>query len=120
MPTFTIDLPDNWNIPANWDARSFVMKKLYEAGMISSDQVAPSAEEDNAEVDVDTDSYFTPELREQIARNRKRLDEEYAKNPPKRSDEEYHQLLLNGPVADEEEIQALEEIQEMRRRWTSP
>jgi len=44
MPTITIDLPDNLNVPANWDARAFFSTKLYEAGFLSSDQVTQTAD----------------------------------------------------------------------------
>jgi len=90
---------------------------MYEAGILSSDQVA---REENDSADPSADSWFTPEQRKQFRANRRRLEEEAAKNPPPISHEEYYRLLLNGPVADEEEIQALEEIQEMRRQWVSP
>jgi len=68
----------------------------------------------------DAESWFTPEQIARFKENRRRLDEEYEKNPPPLTHEEYQQVLLNGPVATEEEIQTLEEIQEMRRRWKSP
>ena len=63
-------------------------------------------------------SWFTEEEREQFRQNRLRLDEELKRNPPKMSREELNQLLLNGPVADEETCKRYDEIQEMRRRWT--
>ena len=114
MPTITIDLPDSVNIPR---ARTFVLEKLHEAGFLPSEQAVQTAEDDG---DDDPDSWLTPEMRKKAKENRRRLDEEAAKNPPKRSKEEMLQILLNGPVADEETIQTLEEIQEMRQRWTSP
>jgi hypothetical protein len=40
MPVITIDLPDNLNVPSNWDARLFFVAKMYEAGFLSSDQAA--------------------------------------------------------------------------------
>jgi len=58
----------------------------------------------------DPDCWFTPEQIAQAKENRRRLEEEWAKNPPPLSREEFRQVLLNGPVATEEEIQALEEI----------
>lgn len=132
MPTITIDLPDNLNVPANWDARAFFATKLYEAGFLSSVQVAQTAgvspktcvepvEDSVPEEETKRESWFTPEQRAQFRENRRRLEEEAAKNPRTEEEwEEYYQFILNGPVADEEEIQALEEIQEMRRRWVSP
>ena len=117
MPTFTIDLPDNLNIPSNWDIRTFVIQKIHEEGMFPSDQ-AGQGEDDT--VDPDPDSWFTLEQRKQFRENRRRLEEEVTKNPPRMTHEEYYQLLMNGPVATEEEIQVLEEIQEMRRQWKSP
>ncbi|MCL2119615.1 MAG: UPF0175 family protein [Planctomycetaceae bacterium] len=40
MPTIIIDLPDNLNVPSDWDARMFFVAKMYEAGILSSDQAA--------------------------------------------------------------------------------
>ncbi len=127
MPTHTFDLPDYLNIPADWDARLFVLAKLSEDGTISEDDAAKAAGvplkktvEPEDEVDDDPDSWFTLEQRKQFKENRRRLEEHFAKNPPKMSREEYLQLILNGPVATEEEVQAMEEIQEMKKRWKSP
>ncbi|MCL2304949.1 MAG: hypothetical protein FWC43_06355 [Planctomycetaceae bacterium] len=126
MPTVTIDLPDNLNVPSNWDVRAFLMTKMHEAGILSPDSVCvapPSFVEPvwgYIPMEDDPDCWFTPEQIAQVKENRRRLEEEWAKNPPPLSREEFHQVLLNGPVATEEEIQALEEIQEMRRQWVSP
>jgi len=117
MPTITIDLPDNANVPSDWDAQMFFVTKMYEAGFIPSDC---ESVKDSVPVNTESESWFTPEEHAQFRANRRRLEEEAAKNPPRISREEYHQILLNGPVADEEEIQALEEIQQMRRQWVSP
>ena len=114
MPTLTIDLPDSVSIP---HARTFVLEKLHEAGFFPSD---PSEQSDEDEVDDDPDSWFTPEMRRQAKENRRRLEEEARKRTPKYTKEEFYQILLNGPVADEETIKTLEEIQEMRQRWNSP
>jgi len=132
MPTITINLPDNLNVPANWDVRMFVATKMYEAGILSSEQAAQTAgvqaaafvepaEESVPVEESKRESWFTPEQRAQFRENRRRLEEEWAKNPRTEEDwEEYYQFILNGPVADKEEIQALEEIQEMRKKWVSP
>ena len=120
MQTITIAIPDNVNAR---DARTFVLQKMHEAGFLSPDQAAQTldeSDEEDVEVAPDSDSYFTSELREQIARNRKRLEEEYAKNPPKRSHEELLQLLLNMSVADEETIKRQDEVREHMRQWKSP
>jgi len=114
MPTLTIDLPDSVNIPR---ARTFVLEKLHEAGFFPSDKAEQSIED---EVDNDPDSWFTPEMRRKAKENRKRWEEEARRNPPKRSKEEMLQLLINLPMPDDETIKTLEEIQEMRQRWTSP
>ena len=114
MPTITIDLPDSVNIPR---ARTFVLEKLHEAGFLPSDQAVQTAEDEG---DDDPDSWFTPEMRKKAKENRRRLDEEAAKNPPKRSTEEMLQLLINLPMPDEETIRRQNEIEEMRQRWTSP
>ena len=125
MPTVTIDLPDNLNVPANWDARTFFVTKMYEAGFLSFDQAAQTADVAPSTFvepvnDTENESWFTPEQRAQFRANRRRLEENLARNPHPMSREEYYQVLLNGPIADEEEIQTLEEIQEMRKRWVSP
>ena len=117
MPTITIDLPNNLNVPADWDAQMFFVTKMYEAGFIPS---ATESVSDSVPADRDSESWFTPEEHAQFRANRQRLEEEAAKNPPQISREEYHQILLNGPVADDEEIQTLEKIQEMRKQWVSP
>ena len=120
MPTFTIDLPDNLNIPADWDAQSFVLTKIHESGMFSLGRGAQE-DDDDIEIEDDPDSWFTIEERKQFVRNRRRLEKEFEKNRKTDAEhEEYYQFILNFPVADEEEIQALEEIQEMRQRWVSP
>ena len=113
----------------------FFITKMYEAGILSSDQAAqtvgvsqpqfiesargylpnptiPESETHKVETD-DTESWFTPEQIAQFKENRRRLDKEYEKNPPPLTHEEFQQVLLNGPVADEEESRTLEEIQDM-------
>lgn len=114
MPTLTIDLPESVNIPR---ARTFVLEKLQEGGFLPSNQAEQTIED---EVDDDPDSWFTPEMRRKAKENRKRLEEEARRNPAKRSKEEMLQLLINLPMPDDETIKTLEEIQEMRQRWTSP
>ena len=117
MTTFTINLPDNLNVPSNWDAQTFVLEKLYADGLVPS---CPAVQTVVNEEDDDPDSWFTPEERKQFKENRRRLEREFENTWTDKDQEELYQLLLNGPVADEEEILELEEIQEMRRRWTSP
>ena len=117
MPTITIDLPDTMNVPSDWNVQTFVLEKMYEAGFLPSDA---EFVKDSVPACKESESWFTPEERAQFRANRQRLEEEAAKNPPSMTKEEYHQILLNGPVADEEEIQTLEEIQQMRRQWVSP
>jgi len=95
----------------------FVLEKLHEGGFLPSDQAEQSIED---EVDDDPDSWLTPEMRRKAKENRRRLEEEARRNPPKRSKEEMLQLLINLPIPDDETIKTLEEIQEMRQRWTSP
>ena len=114
MPTLTIDLPDNVDVPY---VRTFVLEKLYEAGFLPSDRAVQTVEN---EVDNDPDSWFTPEMRKQAKANRRRLDEEYRKNPPPLSHEEFLQLLLNGPVADEETIKRQDEVREHLKQWKIP
>ena len=129
MPTITIDLPDNLNVPANWDARVFFATKLYEAGFLSSDCVLPtievaattSVESTDTESEALPDSWFTPEERAQFRENRRRLDEEWAKNPrAKEEQEELYRLLLHGPVADEETIKMQDEVREHIKQWKLP
>ena len=133
MPTITIDLPDNLTVPSNWDARMFLAAKMYEAGILSPDQaartvgVSPSQfidsardylpPESSAEL-TDTESWFTPEQIARFKENRRRLEEECEKNPPPMTKDEFLQLLLNAPVADEETIQRQDEIREDMKRWT--
>jgi len=115
MPTLTIDLPDKTNV---LHARTFVLEKLHEAGFLPSDQAEQTIEEDD---DCDPDSWFTPEMRRKAKENRKRWEEEYAKNPPPLSHEEFLQLLLNFPVASEEAIKQQDEASEhIRRQWRTP
>ena len=122
MPTITIDLPDNLNVPANWDARVFFATKLYEAGFLSSDQAAQTAgmpprvfiesvEDATPVEESNRESWFTPEERAQFRENRRRLEEEW---------EEYYQFLLNFPVADEEDIKRQDEVREHMRQWKLP
>ena len=130
MPTITIDLPDNLNVPADWDAQRFFVSKMYEAGFLApasvpqtigtSQLVFAEPVKEYVPMKENPDSWFTPEQIAQAKENRRRLEEEWAKNPPPLSREEFRQVLLNGPVATEEEIQALEEIQEMRKQWKLP
>jgi len=121
MPTVTIDLPDTLNVPSNWDIQAFVVSKMHEAGYLLPDQAAlVEPAQEYIPMEEDPDCWFTPEQIAQAKENRQRLEEEWAKNPPPLSREEFRQALLNGPVATEEEIQALEEIQEMRKQWKSP
>ncbi|MCL2005926.1 MAG: hypothetical protein FWG73_07140 [Planctomycetaceae bacterium] len=116
MPTFTIDLPDDLNIPADWDIQSFVLAKMHEAGLLA-------AEDDDIKVEPDPylDACFTLEERKQFARNRKRLEKEAAMK--RMTDEEYEvftQWLLNLPVADEETIKRQDEVREHMRQWKMP
>ena len=125
MPTFTIDLPDTLNVPSNWDiqafVQAFVVSKMHEAGYLLPDQAAfVEPAQEYIPMEEAPDCWFTPEQIAQAKENRRRLEEEWAKNPPPLSREEFRQVLLNGPVATEEEIQALEEIQEMRKQWKLP
>jgi len=114
MPTLTIDLPDSVNIPR---ARTFVLEKLHEAGFLPSEPAVQTAEDEG---DDDPDSWLTPEMRKKAKENRRRLDEEAAKNPPPLSHEEFLQLLLNGPVADEETIKRQDEVREHLKQWKIP
>jgi hypothetical protein len=142
MPTITIDLPDDLNVPSNWDARMFFVAKMYEAGFLSSDQAAqtvgvspptffdsarghlpepanpePESQEPESQ---DTESWFTPEQIAQFKENRRRLERELDNPQTKKNQEELYQLLLNGPVADEETIRRQDEIREEMMRWTLP
>jgi hypothetical protein len=119
MPTLTIDLPDNVNIPANWDAQAFVLEKMYEAGLVMPEQAAQTVEEPD-EVDDDPDSWFTPEMRKKAKENRRRLEEEVRRNPPKRSKEEVLQMLINLPMPDEETIKRQDEVREHIKQWKLP
>jgi hypothetical protein len=121
MPTITIDLdlPDNANIPLDWDARAFVLAKMQEEGFLASDQATQTAGESDEEDD-DPDSWFTPEIRKKAKENRRRWEEEARRNPPKRSKEELLELLLNLPVADEETIKRQDEAREHMRQWKLP
>jgi len=114
MQTITIDLPDNVSVP---HARTFVLEKLHEAGFLPLEQVEQTVEN---EIDDDPDSWFTPEMRKQAKENRRRLEEEFRRNPPPLSHEEFLQLLLNGPVADEETIRQQDEVREHMRQWKIP
>ena len=120
MPTITIDLPDNVTIPAGWDAQAFVLSKMYESGMIASQPAAQVEEKDDDEIDDDPDSWFTLEQRKQFKANRRRLEEELKKNPPKISREELTQIILNFPVADEETIKRQDEVREHMKQWKIP
>ena len=115
MPTLTIDLPESVNIPR---ARTFVLEKLHEGGFLPSNQAEQSIED---EVDNDPDSWFTPEMRRKAKENRKRWEEEAAKNPRTEEDRaRFHRLLLNFPVADEEAIKMQDEASEHLRQWKIP
>ena len=118
MPTITINLPENLNVPLDWDAQSFFMTKMYEAGILSPEPpeafVKPVPESNT-----ESESWFTPEQIAQFKENRRRLDEEALKNPPPYSREEFMQILLNGPVADEETIQRQDEIRKEMEQWTT-
>jgi hypothetical protein len=116
MPTITIDIPDNVTIPAGWDVQGFVLSKMYESGMIASDLTAPVEEE----IDDDPESWFTLEQRKQFKENRRKLEEEARRNPPKMTHEELLQLVLNFPVADEETIKRQDEVREHMRQWKMP
>ncbi len=130
MPLITINLPDNLNVPSNWDARMFVAAKMYEAGILSSDQAAQSvglpqqkfieSARDYVPVapESESESWFTLEERAKFKENRRRLDEEYSKTPPPVSKSEFIQFLVDGPVADEETIRRQDEIREDMKRWT--
>ena len=121
MPTITIDLdlPDNANIPQNWDARAFVLKKMQEEGILASDQTPQTAGESDEE-EYDPNSWLTPEMQKKARENRRRLEEDARRNPPKRSKEELLELLLNFPVANEETIQRQDEAREHMRQWKLP
>jgi len=123
MPTITINLPDSESIPVNWDAKSFFATKMYEAGILSSEHVAitvgvsPSVfvgvAKEYAPVEPESDSWFTPEQHAQFRENRRRLEEEWASDPEtEKKQEELYQLLLNGPVADEETYYGQSEIKD--------
>ena len=114
MQTITIDLPDNVSVP---HARTFVLEKLHEAGFLPLEQVEQTVEN---EIDDDPDSWFTPEMRRQAKENRRRLEEEFRKNPPAMTREEFLQFVLNGPVADEETIKRQDEVREHLRQWKIP
>jgi Spy/CpxP family protein refolding chaperone len=113
MPTITIDIPDGLNIPSNWDVQTFVLEKMYEAGILTSKKETP--------VEVKTESWFTPEQHAQFRENRRRLEEAEAKNPRTKEDRErLHNILLNFPVADEEDIKRQDEVREHMRQWKLP
>jgi len=115
MPTLTINLPDSVNMPR---ARTFVLKKLHEAGFLPSDQAEQTVEEDD---DYDPDSCLTPEMQRLAKANRRRLEEEARRNPRTEEDRErFHRLLLNFPVASEEAIKMQDEASEHLRQWKIP
>jgi hypothetical protein len=118
MPTITINLPDNLNVPLDWDVQSFLAEKMYEAGFLTFEPAVQT-------IDIpppvsDSESWFTPEERAQFRENRRRLDEEAARNPLPYTYEEYRQILLNFPVADEEDIKRQDEVREHMRQWRLP
>ena len=115
MQTITIDLPDNVNIPY---VRTFVLEKLHEAGFLPAVQTEQPVED---EADDDPDSWFTPEMRRKAKENRRRLEEEFRRNPRTQEDRErLHRLLLNFPTADEETIRMQDEASEHLRQWKLP
>jgi hypothetical protein len=129
MPTITIDLPDNLNVPSDWDVQSFLTAKMYEAGFLTYDHAVESISEPSPDntavnsitVNSDSESWFTPEQRAQFKENRRRLDEEAARNPRSKEDrEKLHRILLNFPVADEEDIKRQDEVREHMRQWKLP
>ncbi len=61
-------------------------------------------------------SWFTEEELAQFKQNRLKLEDEIAQKP-KHFKEELHQLLLQCPVASEEEIIMQEEFREDMKRW---
>ena len=117
MPTITIDLPDCLNVPANWNAQTFVLEKMYEAGFLLSDV---ESVKDSAPANTESESWFTPEERAQFRANRWRLEEELNDSQAKKNQEELYQLLLNGPIADEETIKRQDEVREHIRQWKLP
>ena len=117
MPTITIDLPDCLNVPSNWNAQTFVLEKMHEAGFLPSD--VESAEV-SAPANTESESWFTPEERAQFRANRRRLEAELDDSQAKKNQEELYQLLLNGPVADEETIKRQDEVREHIRQWKLP
>ena len=120
MPTITInlDLPDNVNIPLSWDARSFVLEKMYEEGLLASN-LPPQIRGESGGEDA-PDSWLTPEMQKKAKENRRRLEEEARKNPPTYSHDEFMQILRNFPVADEETIKRQDEVREHMRQWKLP
>ncbi len=60
--------------------------------------------------------WFTPEELAQFKQNRLKLEEKIAKKP-NRVKEELRQLLLQCPVASEEEIKMQAEFREDLKRW---
>ena len=121
MPTITIDLdlPDNANIPQDWDARAFVLAKMQEEGLLASDQTHQIAGESEEE-EYDPDSWLTPEMQKKAKEHRRRREEKERKNPPPYSHEEFTQILRNFPVADEETIKRQDEVREHMRQWKLP
>ena len=117
MPTITIDLPDTMNVPSDWNVQTFVLEKMYEAGFLPSDA---EFVKDSVPACKESESWFTPEERAQFRANRRRLEEEAAKNPPSMSKEEFHQVLMNFPVATEEDIQRQNEVREHIEQWKLP
>ena len=131
MPTITIDLPDHVSLPVNWDAKSFFATILYKESILSSSHVdiavsiSPTVlaepAKDYTPVEPESDSWFTPEQHAQFRENRRRLEEKWANDPDTEKDqEELYQLLLKGPVADEETIQMQNEIREHMKQWKLP
>jgi len=121
MPTITIDLdlPDNANIPLDWDARGFVLEKMQEEGLLALNQTAQDADESGVE-ELVPDSWLTSEMQKKASENRQRLEEEARSNPPTYSHEEFLQILLNFPIADEETVKRQDEVRGHMRQWTIP
>ena len=117
MPTITIDLPDCLNVPSNWNAQTFVLEKMYEAGFIPSDT---EPVKNSVPANTESESWFTLEEHAQFRANRRRLEEELDNDQTQKNQEELYQLLLNGPIADEETIKLQDEVREHMKQWKLP
>jgi len=108
------------NVPANWDAQMFFVTKMREAGFLSTDQAVQTVDDVHAD-NTKRESWFTPEEHAQFRENRRRLEEAWAKNPQTEEErEEFYRVLLNFPVADEEDIKRQDEVREHMRQWKIP